>query len=69
MENSKKKNYSKYSTKKDGTLPSQSRRDLFKKVAWSVPVLTAMGQLVKPEKLHADGTGGPPPPPGGGWNP
>ena len=67
MENSKKKNYSKYTTKKDEALSSQSRRDLFKKVAWSAPVLTVMGQLLKPEKLHADGTRGPDGPPGGGW--
>ncbi|MCF6205424.1 MAG: hypothetical protein L3J47_00830 [Sulfurovum sp.] len=50
-------------TKKSG------RRDFLKKVAYSAPVLIVMGQLAKPEKVHADGTGGPGGPPdwAGGW--
>lgn len=46
-----------------------SRRSFLKRSAYSAPVLVAMGQLVKPTNIHADGTGGPPPPPNDGWNP
>ena len=33
-----------------------SRRGFLKKTAYHAPVLIAMGQLVKPEDVHADGT-------------
>ena len=46
----------------------KTRRAFLKKAAYSAPSLIALGELLKPKTLHADGTGGPEGPPGD-WNP
>ena len=46
-----------------------SRRSFLRKAAYSAPALIAMGQLVKPTKIQADGTGGPDGLPNDGWTP
>jgi hypothetical protein len=31
-----------------------TRRNFLKKVAWSVPTIFALGQIIKPDKIYAD---------------
>jgi hypothetical protein len=53
MQNKKQKNRHTY----DGS----TRRNFLKKVAWSVPTIFALGQIIKPDKIYADsGVEGPP---------
>jgi len=51
--------------------PSQEeghqRRQFLKRAVYAPPVLMVLGELVKPTRLHADGTGGPDGPPDDGW--
>ena len=49
-----------------------TRRNFLKKVAWSVPTIFALGQIIKPDKIYADSnTAGTPADEGdtGGWTP
>jgi hypothetical protein len=55
------------SEEKHQVAAENTRRKFLKKAAYSAPALMAMGQLVKPTEIHADGTGGPDGSPG--WNP
>lgn len=47
---------------------SSSRRAFLKKMAYSTPVLIALGQMARPASANADESGGPDGPPGG-WTP
>jgi len=53
MENKKKELLSNLEKQKESKI---SRRGFLKRTAYHAPVLIAMGQLVKPENVQADGT-------------
>jgi len=50
------------------TESESSRRKFLKKIVYTTPTLTVLGQLAKPGQVRADPSGDPAGPPGG-WTP